>query len=322
MIQCWGDNIVIHTAHISILQLGIVCKAKGIPEPEEIVRQAVSTSVGIGLFSGFGIHRELPLHDTQFDQILQVDTGFGSVLDQRFCADVIELCIIQRNCLDNGVVNWCFPKLLVQQKIHFAVQHTALGQNIPLDVLRNGYLRIELPQIMGDSAENGVGQYFILVRVVGKKLDGIVKSHRGHFVNTGGSAVQWIFFGKQFFFDKAHGAAAQNDHHILILEFCIPQILQDRRNALIPPAHIGKLVNDEHLLPVAVRQIQHRTQRIFPIRKLRNVSLCGNILLEYPPGEFGKLHLIGALGTGVKHMRLVLAEFPQGFCLTNSPPAI
>ena len=38
--------------------------------------------------------------------------------------------------------------------------------------------------------------------------------------------------------------------------------------------------------------------------------------------EFHQLHLVGTLGAGVEHMGLVLAEFPQGFRLAHTPPAI
>ena len=60
----------------------------------------------------------------------------------------------------------------------------------------------------------------------------------------------------------------------------------------------------------------------FPNPQTQKYISLRDILPEYPPGELGKLHLIRALGTGVEHMRLVLAKFPQSLSLANTPSAI
>ena len=119
-------DILIYALYIAILQLREVRKAKGIPESKKVIRQAVGPSAGIGLFLRPCIHRKLSCHDAQFDEVFQVDTGFGRILQQRFLTDLIEPGAAQGHGFDDGVIDRRFSQLLVEQEFYLTVKDTAL----------------------------------------------------------------------------------------------------------------------------------------------------------------------------------------------------
>ncbi len=143
----------------------------------------------------------------------------------------------------------------MQQEIHLTVQDAALSQNILLNVLIHGQTWIPLLQIVRNAAKNRIGQHLVSRRIGWKEFYRIIKAHLYHLVDSRGSPVQRILFCKQILFDEVHCAPAEDNHHIIPLQPGVPQILQNRRNALIPVAHIRKLINHKELLVLPIRQL-------------------------------------------------------------------
>ena len=59
------------------------------------------------------------------------------------------------------------------------------------------------------------------------ELLGIRKGHRIYAQYSCRPAKQRTFFSENLLFNKGHGAAAQNDHDIAVLQHVIPCVLQD-----------------------------------------------------------------------------------------------
>ena len=57
------------------------------------------------------------------------------------------------------------------------------------------------------------------------------------------------------------------DFLLAVLQFHVPEILQNGRNAFVPFAHIGELVDYNELLFFSVWEIQDRPESLFPIRE-------------------------------------------------------
>ena len=113
-----------------------------------------------------------------------------------------------------------------------------------------------------------------------------------------------------------------NDSIPSILQNLWESELKDGWNTVIALAHIGELVDDNELFPIAIGKIQDRMESLLPVGKLRDVVPGRNILFQHQLGELDQLHLVGALSAGVEHMGLVLAKFPQGFRLAHTPTAV
>lgn len=75
---------------------------------------------------------------------------------------------------------------------------------------------------MGYSAEDGIRKHLVTIRVIREKFNGIVKAHFSHFVDSSRSAIKRIFLSQQFFFDKAHCTAAEDNHHIAVPKCSVP----------------------------------------------------------------------------------------------------
>ncbi len=57
-----------------------------------------------------------------------------------------------------------------------------------------GQCRIPLTQIMGNPTENRIGSDLISRGIIRKKFHCIIKTHRIDFIDSGGTAVERIFF--------------------------------------------------------------------------------------------------------------------------------
>ena len=80
---------------------------------------------------------------------------------------------------------------------------------------------------MRNTAEDCVGQHLIASGVIRKELCGVVEAHFFHLIDAGSSAVQRVFLRQQFLLNEAHRAAAEDNHYVAILQFRIPEVLQN-----------------------------------------------------------------------------------------------
>lgn len=76
-------------------------------------------------------------------------------------ANVVQLCAAQSNCFNNGIVDGSFSEFLMEQKVCFAIKYRAFGKNIAFDVFSKVKVRVELVEIVRNTAKYGISEYFI-----------------------------------------------------------------------------------------------------------------------------------------------------------------
>lgn len=66
----------------------------------------------------------------------------------------------QGNGLDDAVVDGGLAQFLMEQELDLAIECASFGEHVPLDVVGNAEVVVELRQIMGNATEGGEGSDF------------------------------------------------------------------------------------------------------------------------------------------------------------------
>ena len=160
----------------------MIRKNKSIPETKIIVRQPVQSALSVGLFTRAGANWKLANDDAELLKLSEIDInlfvgkiGFGS--------DFRSLGSSHRHSHDNGVVGCRFPQFLAHGEFHFVIEDCAPTQYETLHVSSDIPFGIELFEIVGHTAEDGVSRYFFFRRVCGKELYSFRERQFAHLQN-------------------------------------------------------------------------------------------------------------------------------------------
>ena len=170
-----------------------------------------------------------------------------------------------RDHTDDGEVVGRGLHLVLQQEVWLLIEKAVFGEDHTPDLCQKILLWREKLQVLRHPAGNRVLRHRPLK---GLRLGGmdIGEGERRQADLCGAPAIERTVVGQGVLSHHPDQRAAEDQHHIAVLQKFVPRILQDRGEGRICLDQVGKLVQDQHFLflrPVP----DNLLKQVQPVRK-------------------------------------------------------